>query len=150
MPNALNIQSLPNEHTVELARESSAALAGMLRGHPEQDRARVQMDGQDMVLPRQAIELLRDILAEMAQGNGITVMPIHAQLTTQEAANLLNVSRPFLVKLLNENALPHTKVGTHRRIAFAHVLAYKRQQDEAAEAAMQELTKQAQELGLGY
>lgn len=150
MPNALNIQSLPNEHAVELARESSAALAGMLRGQPEQDRARVQMDGQDMVLPRQAIELLRDILAEMAQGNGITVMPIHAQLTTQEAANLLSVSRPFLVKLLNENALPHTKVGTHRRIAFADVLAYKRQQDKAAKAAMQELTKQAQELGLGY
>lgn len=150
MPNALTIQSLPDEHQVELARESSAALARLLRNHPKQDRARVHMDGEDMVLPRQAIDLLRTILSEMSQGNGITVMPVHAQLTTQEAANLLNVSRPYLVKLLEDGVLPFTKVGTHRRIAFADVLNYKRQQDQSADEAMQELADQAQDLGLGY
>lgn len=150
MPNALTIQSLPDEHQVELARESSAALARLLRDHPEQDRARVHMDGEDMVLPRQAIDLLRTILSEMSQGNGITVMPVHAQLTTQKAANLLNVSRPFLVKLLEDGVLPFTKVGTHRRIAFADVLNYKRQQEQSADEAMQELADQAQDLGLGY
>ena len=150
MPNALTIQSLPDEHQVELARESSAALARLLRNHPKQDRARVHMDGEDMVLPRQAIDLLRTILSEMSQGNGITVLPVHAQLTTQEAANLLNVSRPYLVKLLEDGVLPFTKVGTHRRIAFADVLNYKRQQDQSADEAMQELADQAQDLGLGY
>jgi len=150
MPNALTIQSLPDEHAIELARESSAALARLLQSHPDQDRAQVRMDGEDLILPRQAIDLLRTMLAEMAQGNGITVLPVHAQLTTQEAANLLNVSRPYLVKLLENNALPFTKVGSHRRIALSDVLGYKRKQDEAADAAMQELADQAQELGLGY
>ena len=108
------------------------------------------MDGEDLMLPRQAIDLLRTMLAEMAQGNGITVLPVRAQLTTQEAANLLNLSRPFLVKLLENNVLPFTKVGSHRRIALADLLEYKRKRDEAADAAMQELADQAQELGLGY
>lgn len=150
MANALTIQSLSDEHAIELARESSTALARLLQSHPDEDRTQGHMDGEDLMLPRQAIDLLRTMLAEMAQGNGITVLPVRAQLTTQEAANLLNLSRPFLVKLLENNVLPFTKVGSHRRIALADLLEYKRKRDEAADAAMQELADQAQELGLGY
>jgi len=141
---------LPDVQATTLARESSAALARLLQSHPTQDRARVRMDGEDLILPRHAIELLRSLLAEMAQGNAVTIMPIHAELTTQEAANLLNVSRPHLVKLLEDGRLPHTRVGTHRRIRLADLVAYQQQRDAACDAALQELVDQAQELGMGY
>ena len=150
MSNATKVNSLPDRQSTDLARESSTALARLLRDHPEQDRAHVRMDGADLVLPRQAIELLRHILTEMAQGNGVTILPVHAELTTQEAANILNVSRPHLVKLLENGELPFSKVGTHRRISLSALMAYKQHRDMRSEAAMQELADQAQELGMGY
>lgn len=66
---------------------------------PKAERAHVRLDGHELILPRQALALVRDLLAEMAQGNAVTIVPTHAELTTQEAANILNVSRPYLVKL---------------------------------------------------
>ena len=150
MPSALENSSLPDPRFADIARESSVALAQLLRSHPEQDRAHVRMDGADLVLPRQAIELLRNILNEMAQGNGVTILPVHAELTTQEAANLLNVSRPHLIKLLEAGELPFSKVGTHRRITLQDLMAYKAGRDAESEAAMQELVDQAQELDMGY
>src|SRR5699024_1799873 len=150
MSHASDIHSAPDAQSASLARESSAALSRLLKNHPEQDRAHVRMDGEDLVLPRQAIELLRNLLTEMAQGNGVTIMPIHAELTTQDAANLLNVSRPHLVKLLESGELPYFKVGTHRRIALSDLVAYKSKRDEASEVAMQALVEQAQAEDMGY
>lgn len=150
MSAAIDSNKLPDAQATELARESSAALSRLLINTPDQDRARVQMDGQDIVLPRQAIELLRNILTEMAQGNAVSIMPLHAELTTQEAANILNVSRPHLVKLLEEGQIEYMKVGTHRRIRFQDLMAYKQRRDQESTAAMQELVDQAQELDMGY
>lgn len=86
----------------------------------------------------------------MAQGNAVIIMPVHAELTTQEAANILNVSRPHLVKLLEEGEIPFYKVRTHRRIRFQDLIEYKRKRDEESKAAMQALADQAQEHGMGY
>jgi len=133
-----------------LARVSATELSQLLRERPESDRAHIKLDGADLVLPRQALLMLRDLLTEMAQGNAVTILPTHAEVTTQEAANMLNVSRPHLVKLLKEGALPFSRVGTHRRIRLQDLLAYKRQQEEASEAALQELADQAQDLDMGY
>jgi excisionase family DNA binding protein len=101
-------------------------------------------------LPTSALRLLVDILAELAEGNAVRVVPIHAELTTQEAADLINVSRPHLVKLLESGALPFHKTGKHRRVQFADLMKFKASRDRDSEKAMEELAKQSQALGMGY
>ena len=150
MNTASDHSKLPDSQATDLARESSAALAKLLKDHPEQDRARVRMDDRDLVLPRHALELLRNILTEMAQGNSVTIMPVHAEVTTQEAANVLNVSRPHLVKLLEKGAIPFSRVGTHRRIRLQDVMEYRAARTAESEAALQALADQAQEHDMGY
>ena len=104
--------------------------------------------GHDLILPKSALELLRNILSEMAQGNAVTIVPMHAELTTQEAADILNVSRPYLVKLLDTRVIPHHRLNKHRRIRFDDLMSYKKQQQARSSSALDELAKQAQELGL--
>ncbi|GAA5138128.1 helix-turn-helix domain-containing protein [Alloalcanivorax gelatiniphagus] len=150
MNTAPDHDTIPDSRAADLARESAVALARLLKDHPRQEPARVRMDDTDLVLPRHALELLRNILTEMAQGNAVTLMPMHAEVTTQEAANLLNVSRPHLVKLLEEGVIPFTRVGTHRRIRFQDVMAYRAARATESEAALRALADQAQERDRGY
>jgi excisionase family DNA binding protein len=143
-------QILPDTESSALARASAEELSRLLGRMPEAERARVRLDGNDLILPRQALALLRDLLVEMAQGNAVTIVPIHAELTTQEAANILNVSRPHLVKLLEEGEIPFSKTGTHRRIRYQDLISYRDQRDQESRAALDELTAQAQEHDMGY
>ncbi len=138
----------PSEHDIELARESSRQLAPFAT----QDlRIKIQGSNQPALeLPAAAVRLLVHLLTQMAEGNAVTLMPIHAQLTTQQAADLLGVSRPFLVKLLDEQRIPFHKVGTHRRVLFRDLMAYKARTDGARHEALDELTRQAQDLDMGY
>lgn len=105
---------------------------------------------QTVTVPRQAFELFLEILGQMANGNAVTIVPVHAELTTQEAADYLNVSRPFLVKLLESGALPFRKVGTHRRILFEDLAAYRRKDRARQKQVMDELAAEAEKHGLGY
>jgi len=143
-------QILPDTEAINLARASAGELSRLLGENPDVDRAQVRLDGHDLILPRQALSLLRDLLTEMAQGNAVTVVPTHAELTTQEAANILNISRPYLVKLLENDVIPYTKTGTHRRIRYQILMEYKQQRDEESRSALDELANQAQELDMGY
>ncbi len=143
-------QRLPDEESVELARSSAEELSRLLAGIPQAERAHVRLDSGDLILPRDALALLRDILVEMAQGNAVTIVPTHAELTTQEAANILNVSRPYLVNLLEDGTIPFSKTGTHRRIRFQDLMAYREQRELESRAALDELTSQAEEHGTGY
>jgi len=115
---------------------------------------RIQPEGagkdEAVLLPRRAFELLVELLAQMANGNAVTIVPVHAELTTQQAADMLNVSRPYLVKLLEEGKLPCRKVGTRRRVRAADVLTFKRIDDARRRDAVDELTSEAEKLGLGY
>jgi excisionase family DNA binding protein len=105
---------------------------------------------QSIELPSGAVLLLMDILEAMAAGRGITLIPENAELTTVQAADVLNVSRPFLIKLLEEKALPCRKVGAHRRIRMEDVMAYKARIDADREAVLDQLVAEAQEHDMGY
>ena len=86
----------------------------------------------------------------MSKGNAVTFIPIHAELTTQQAADFLNVSRPFVVKMIEEKKLPCRKVGTHRRVLFQDLVEFKRKTNEDRAKTLEELAKQAQDLNMGY
>lgn len=137
---------LPDPAAIQLAHDSAEELGRLLAKRPAADRARVQLDGHDLILPREALALLRDLLANMAQGNGVTIVPMHAELTTQQGADLLNVSRPYFVGLLETGKIPFRKVGTHRRVLYEDLIAYKKKRDKESEELLDELTRQAQDL----
>lgn len=101
-------------------------------------------------LPDDAAAMVRRLLEEYAAGRRPRVIPDDAEVSTFQAADILNVSRPYVIKLLDEGAMPHRMVGTHRRIRLADVIAYKAAKDAESDAAMDELVAQAQELKLGY
>jgi excisionase family DNA binding protein len=105
---------------------------------------------QPLELPAGAVALLMDILEAMAAGQGVSLVPENAELTTVQAAAMLNVSRPYLIKLLHENAIPHRKVGKHRRIRMEDVMAYKARIDREREAVLDQLTLEAQQNDMGY
>jgi excisionase family DNA binding protein len=104
--------------------------------------------GEKISLPEAAARPLLDLLSDLAQGRSVSVADAGEELTTREAAELLNVSRPHLTKLLKEGEIPSHKVGSHHRVYRRDVLAYKARRQEQSEEAMQELTRLSQELGL--
>jgi len=108
------------------------------------------VDDARIELPRAASKVLLEALAEIAKGNGVAVVPVKPELSTQEAADLLNVSRPHLIKLLERGDIPFHRVGSHRRVRLEDALAYKRKFLDERKAALRELAAQAQELGMGY
>jgi excisionase family DNA binding protein len=143
----------PSEADASLARESLKRISSFLTSGKSDLSIRIQDDdhlGPDIVLPASVFRLLKGILAEMAQGHGVALLPIHAELTTQQAADLLNVSRPYLIRLLEDRKIPFRLVGQHRRVRFEDLLAFQRKDDEERRRIADELTADAQELGSGY
>ena len=138
--------TLPSEAEAGLAKETSRLLASRLKkGAP----MKLRLDDEATVkLPAPAAALLVRILEEMARGNAVTIIPVHAELTTQEAADMLNISRPSLIQLLEEGKIEYRRVGTHRRVRFEALMKYKRHVDKERRAALDELAAYDQELGI--
>ena len=144
-------QPPPSAQDAALARASGQLLSRYAQGQrPLMLRVRDAGQDQPLELPKGAAALLMDILEAMAAGRGVTLIPENAELTTVQAAEILNVSRPFLIKLLEENAIPHRKVGKHRRISMEDVMAYKARIDREREAVLDQLVSDAQAQDMGY
>lgn len=140
---------LPSEAEAILAKKSSRILASRMRVKgPVQLRLLGKFGEETVGIPAPAARMLVQILEEMAKGNAITLTPIRAELTTQEAADMLNISRPSLIQLLDEGKIEFRKVGTHRRVRFESLVAYKRRLDADRRAALAELAAYDQELGI--
>ena len=144
--------SLQDQITTEQAAEAAAALQDYLREHPASPtrlRLGESPEGEKSILvPAVAFALFAGILQELAAGHSVTVAVAQAEVTTQQAADLLNVSRPFLIGLLEKQQIPYRRVGNRRKILLADLLEYKQRDDNRRHALLDELAAEAQELGL--
>jgi excisionase family DNA binding protein len=143
-------------HSGAVSVEASEALRALVGGMHREGAARVRVspgsqdEGVTLTVPREALALFAEVLGHLAMGDAVTVVSVHAELTTHEAADMLNVSRPFLIGLLEAGKIPFRMVGTHRRIRLTDLMVYRQQDDARRHEALAALTRQAQDLGLGY
>lgn len=149
--NASTIAYLPTPQEIEQAKQSSRTLSK----YASAERVQLSLRGSngesdDLILPGQMLQLLLDVLAEIARGNAISMMPMNQEISTQEAAGLLNVSRPFLVGLLEKHEIPFRKVGAHRRVYLKDVLEYKERIDQQRTQVLDQLAALSQKEHMGY
>jgi excisionase family DNA binding protein len=132
-----------------LARETSRQLSRALSNRKS---VTLRLGGikEEIKLPKAAGSLLVEILNELGKGKAVKVLTMDAEISTQQAADLLHVSRPFLINLLERKEIPFHRIGSHRRLRLSDVLAYKKRTDEQRMAALDELTQLSQDFGLGY
>ena len=143
---------VPSNTEAALAEKSGRILSHYIKTTKKPALQLIEGDakGKKIIVPSQALHMLVGILEQMGQGNAVSLIPIHVELTTQEAADLLNVSRPYFVNLLTEGKIPFRKVGTKRRILAKDVLRYKASIEKKRLKALEALAKQAQDLDMGY
>lgn len=143
---------LPTDKDITLAEESGRKLSAYIRStkEPAIQLIKKGKGSETIMLPASALHLLMVILSQMAHGNAVTIIPVHAELTTQEAADLLNVSRPFLVNLLEEGKIPFRRVGSRRRVFAKDILRYKQDIDKKRLDVLEELANEAQKHNMGY
>ena len=141
----------PSEREAIIARTSRQLLSRYAREDQPLTLRVMDADHEEPIeLPAGAVTLLLDILDAMASGRGVTLIPEDAELTTVQAADMLHVSRPFLIKLLDEGKIPYRKVGKHRRIRGEDVMNFKRAIDQEREAVLDQLVADAQKHEMGY
>lgn len=141
----------PGSIDAEVAGRAVRRIKDYLMRSPEQPTVHVvgeHGDEDPLILPREAVTLLAFILAQAAEGRGVTVIPSHAELTTQQAADMLNVSRPYVIKLLETGEIPFRLIGKHRPIKCEDLQEYKRRDDAERRTAADELAALGQELGI--
>lgn len=146
------LPNLPTAQEIALAKEGSRELSMVMTTPEETQEISVCLghSEQKVHLPASAVQLLMDILVNISQGNAVQIVPVLAELTTQQAADILLVSRPHLVKLLDEGKIEHRKVGSHRRIRYNDLLKFKAQEERARKSILDELAAEAQAHDMGY
>ncbi len=141
----------PGDVDTEVAGRAARCISDYLSSHPGEDLIEVlgEVGADDaLVIPRPTVVMLAQVLSLLESGHGVQIIPKDAELTTQQAADVLNVSRPYLIGLLESGQIPFRKVGRHRRITFEALMEYKRQDDLKRRAAADDLADLSQELGL--
>ena len=150
MTNAVSVIR-PGDVDAGIADRAARRIRDYLTSNPDEEAISVDAEiggiEEALVVPRQAVIMFAQMLAMLAAGQGVQIMPDNAMLTTQQAADSINVSRPYLIGLLERGEIPYEKVGTHRRIAFAALLDYKRRDQQQRRKASAELTALGEELG---
>ena len=139
----------PDDESVAVAAEALPRVQDFLRRHPHGPATVRVLDDtgeEQLIVPHGAVELLARVLAHMANGHSVSVVPAHAELTTQQAAEILNVSRPYLIGLLQSGEIEFRRVGTHRRVLARSLLTYKQNDDLRRRAAADELTQLTQDM----
>ena len=137
--------AIPSDQDAALADRAGRTLDALI---DETQTVSARFGAETVDIPTPAISLLREILDHMAHGKGVAVTPLHAELTTRQAADMVQVSRTHLVQLLDGGRIPCRKVGSHRRVRVEDVLAYRRETESRRREALDELTARDQELGL--
>ncbi|MCF7959557.1 MAG: helix-turn-helix domain-containing protein [Pirellula sp.] len=145
----LNETFVPSDKDIEKAKAFSRTLAREIARESRISLHR-EGDGEAIEIPDAVLNVLMKVLSVMSEGKPFTLIPMDEELTTQQAADILSVSRPFLNKLLDLGDISYHKVGRNRRVKFSDVLAYKKQQERRSKDALQELADGAQELDMGY
>ena len=145
---AINYQ-IPTQEEAAKAAQSRRQLAALL-GKGEDAELRLYDGDKELQAPITAIHFLVEILDAMSRGEAVSILPINKELTTQEAANLLNVSRPYLVQILEQGELPYHKVGVRRKVLLKDVMEYKKKRDEESKHLLDDLAAEAQNLSMGY
>lgn len=152
MAGTASISSIdPGEVNAEIADRTARRIRDYLTRNPDSDPLEIRVEGDDsevLVVPRPGAIMLAQVMGLLASGQGVFLVPSEAQLTTQQAADMLNVSRPYLIGLLEAGKIPYAKVGRHRRIPFRELVEYKRHADQQSREAADQLTALSQELGL--
>lgn len=128
----------------------AAELAEVLESGDEASVRLIGSDGESVPIPMPIFRLLRNVVADLKRGNGVLIMPLNKLLTTNQAADILNVSRPYLVKLLKEKRIPFEYVGSHRRIRLADLLEYRHERDQEREEALTSMVRRSEEAELPY
>ncbi|MCP3934784.1 MAG: helix-turn-helix domain-containing protein [Actinomycetia bacterium] len=136
------------EHTVLPPEESLDGLLALLSDPEAPSTTLTGPSGEQLVLPPEVFEVLRDVVAAMAQGQAVTVAPVHQRLTTQEAADLLGISRPTFVKLLGDGEIPYEQPGRHRRVLLSEVLAYRQRRSVQTRESLDRMVEIADESGM--
>ena len=146
---------LPTAEDSEQAKDSSRVLAQALASYSDDDRVRMTIQSNsgisdELVLPGDIMNLLLTVLTQVSQGNAISLVPMHQEISTQQAADLLSVSRPHLVKLLEQNSIPFRKVGSHRRVKLTDVMTYRNTIDKERHKTLDELSGLSQDIGMDF
>lgn len=145
--------TLPSAEEIALAKLGSQELSAVLEINGEAQKINViDKEGKthEVTIPSSALNMMVEVLTQLGQGNSVSITPIHAELTTQEGADMLNMSRPTFIKLLDSQEIPFSRTGNRRKVAYADLMAYKQRLEQRRLAALDELSALDQEMGMGY
>lgn len=151
MDAVLHRPSEEEQKEASLAHETLEGVSKYLEKEEGEHRVKLSVDeGVEVSVPESALKFLLKYLYSLSEGQAVSILPVESEMSTQQAADVLNVSRPHLVKMLENNEIPYHRVGRHRRINANDLIEYKQQRDEEREDALDDLASQSQELDMGY
>lgn len=144
---------LPSAEEIALAKLGSQELSAVIETNGEAQKINVfDKSGKihEITIPASALDMMIEVLTQLGQGNSVSITPIHAELTTQEGADMLNMSRPTFIKLLDAKEIPFSRTGNRRKVAFADLMEYKDRLEQKRLSSLAELSALDQEMDMGY